>query len=299
MAWFEKKFDNRYSGIKNQVKREKSQSLFSLLNFSMTFKIIFANVFFFISAWIAISFGAGEFIQNNLMLIPKAFFAGKFWMVFTSMFLHLQPFHLLANMASLFFIGGFLERIIGKKRFLIFYILSGCLAGIFYATLAFFFGTTFIGVRIVGGSLIPAVGASGAIFGLLGVLAMLTPNNKVYLIGGPIIAIIINASLPVIFNFSQPILEVISVFINIYIFFSIYTMFSFNPNLSKYSLPLRLPFWMLPLVAIIPLVIIGLFVSLPIGNSAHLGGLLVGLLYGSYLKHKYPKKTKMISRAFS
>jgi membrane associated rhomboid family serine protease len=299
MAWFEKKFDNRYSGIKNHIQRKRSPNLFSLLELSMTFKIIFANILFFIAAWIAISFGAGGFIQNNLMLIPKAFFTGKFWTVFTSMFLHLQPFHLFANMISLFFIGGFLEKIIGKKRFLSFYILSGCLAGIFYATFAFLFGTTFIGVRIFGGSMIPAVGASGAIFGLLGILAMLTPKNKVYLIAGPIIAIVVNSSLPLIFNFSQPVLGTISILFNLYIFFSIYTMFSFNQNLRKYSLPLKLPFWMLPFVAIIPLVIVGLFVSLPIGNSAHLGGLLVGLIYGLYLKHKYPKKTKMISRAFS
>jgi membrane associated rhomboid family serine protease len=40
-------------------------------------------------------------------------------------------------------------------------------------------------------------------------------------------------------------------------------------------------------------------IGLPIGNTAHLGGLLVGLGYGFYLKNKYPNKTRMISRHFS
>jgi membrane associated rhomboid family serine protease len=38
--------------------------------------------------------------------------------------------------------------------------------------------------------------------------------------------------------------------------------------------------------------------ELPIGNTAHLGGLLLGVAYGIYLKVKYPRKTQMISRYF-
>ena len=55
----------------------------------------------------------------------------------------------------------------------------------------------------------------------------------------------------------------------------------------------------LPIVAIVPLIIVGLFVSLPIGNTAHLGGLIAGLGYGFYLRKKYPRKTRMISQQFS
>jgi membrane associated rhomboid family serine protease len=39
--------------------------------------------------------------------------------------------------------------------------------------------------------------------------------------------------------------------------------------------------------------------GLLIGNVAHFGGFLVGVIYGLYLKNKYPKKTKMISDHFS
>jgi len=39
---------------------------------------------------------------------------------------------------------------------------------------------------------------------------------------------------------------------------------------------------------------LSLGLGLPIGNVAHLGGLIIGLGYGFYLKRKYPRKTKMI-----
>jgi membrane associated rhomboid family serine protease len=85
----------------------------------------------------------------------------------------------------------------------------------------------------------------------------------------------------------------------VYIFFSIFTIFSFNPNTRKLSIPLGMPFWVLPIIAIVPLVIIGIFVNLPIGNTAHFGGLIAGFLYGKYLKNKYRNKTEMISKKFS
>jgi membrane associated rhomboid family serine protease len=44
---------------------------------------------------------------------------------------------------------------------------------------------------------------------------------------------------------------------------------------------------------------LSLGLGLPIGNTAHLGGLIVGLGYGFYLKRAFPKKTEMISRYFS
>jgi len=57
--------------------------------------------------------------------------------------------------------------------------------------------------------------------------------------------------------------------------------------------------WVAPIIAIVPLVLIGLFVDLPIGNSAHIGGLLIGLLYAFYLRKKYKRKTALIVDYFS
>jgi membrane associated rhomboid family serine protease len=45
--------------------------------------------------------------------------------------------------------------------------------------------------------------------------------------------------------------------------------------------------------------VISITAGVPIGNIAHLGGLILGVAYGFYLKNKYPHKTKMIARYFS
>jgi membrane associated rhomboid family serine protease len=64
----------------------------------------------------------------------------------------------------------------------------------------------------------------------------------------------------------------------------------------KFALPMQIPFWSLPFVAIVPLVIIGFFVSLPIGNMAHFGGFIAGAVYGVYLRIKYAKKVQLLNR---
>ncbi len=126
-----------------------------------------------------------------IALQPTAILAGKnLWTIVTSIFMHANFTHLFVNMFSLFFIGSFVERLIGK-RYLAFYLISGIFAGLFFVLLAGLFGNTLIGEKIFGNPLIYGVGASGAIFGLLGLLAVLTPRNRVYLIGGPLVAIIL------------------------------------------------------------------------------------------------------------
>ena len=77
------------------------------------------------------------------------------WRMITAVFVHSQGsiFHLLFNMYSLFIFGPLLERLVGRGRFLALYLLSG-------------FGGS-VGVLLLA-PLTPVVGASGAIFGLLG-----------------------------------------------------------------------------------------------------------------------------------
>jgi membrane associated rhomboid family serine protease len=198
-------------------------------------------------------------------------------------------------MFSLFFIGGFVEKIIGRQRFILFYILSGLFAGLFFSILSYLFGFG-IGEKIFGNPEIIAVGASGAIFGLLGLLAVITPRSKVYLIAGPLIAIILQAIIGQFVKI-ESLLLVLDVLIMIYIFISLFSIFSFNPKTRKLAIPVGMPFWFLPIAAIIPLIIIGLFVDLPIGNMAHLGGLVAGLLYGAYLRNRYPNKIKLLSHS--
>ena len=230
-------------------------------------------------------------------LQAKSFFSGSYWTLLTSMFSHIWLPHLLFNMISLFFIGNFLEKIIGRKKFLWFYLISGIFAGFFYSILSFYFGTIGIGEKIFVNPDSYSVGASGAIFGLAGLLAVLTPLMRVYLIAGPIFALIIQAILKNIFPTSG-VLSIIDLLIMIYIFLSIFSIFSFNSKIRKLAVPLGMPFWVLPIFAIVPLIVVGLFVELPIGNTAHLGGLIVGIIYGLYLKNEYKRKTEMIKTYF-
>jgi membrane associated rhomboid family serine protease len=84
--------------------------------------------------------------------------AGDWWRLITSAFMHYGPFHLLINMYGLYFAGSLLERAIGQWRFLLLYLVSG-LAGSAGALVWSPNGLT--------------LGASGALFGILGALFVL------------------------------------------------------------------------------------------------------------------------------
>ena len=131
---------------------------------------------------------------------------------------------------------------------------------------------------------------------MLGVLAVLVPYSKIYLIAGPLILIVAQVLLEAILP--EAFLGSLSLIINILIFIMIFSMLSFNSFLKKFALPLELPMWLVPIVAIVPLSLICFFIQLPIGNSAHFGGLVVGIIYGFYLRKKFPKKTQWLVETF-
>lgn len=263
----------------------KKRSLFDFL--SLTNKLIILNVLIYFISLFVLGFYGEEFFSKYLALTPALVLQSKsIWTFFTSMFLHGSFFHLFANMFSLFFIGNFLEKLIGRKRFFWIYLLSGLLGGVFFVIGALWFGNVAI----------PAVGASGAIFGLLGVLAILVPFSKIYLIVGPLILLLVEVVLMRIIP--SGLASFVSLIINILFFMMIFSMLSFNSSYRKLAMPIELPMWFLPIVAILPLMILSYFVELPIGNSAHLGGLVAGLFYGFYLRRKFPRKTLWLSRRF-
>jgi hypothetical protein len=135
------------------------------------------------------------------------------------------------------FLGSFTEKLIGKKRFLGLYLGAGLFAGLFFVIVAALTGS---GLNLY------AVGASGAIFALGGLLAVLTPR------------------LPVLVFFIIP-----------------------------------MPMWIAMVFLMFGIWALSLSLGLPIGNTAHLGGLIIGLSYGFYLKKKFPRKTQMISKYFA
>ncbi len=182
-----------------------------------------------------------------LALQPEAILQGHgLWTIITHFFVHGSIFHLLINMFVLFSLGGLTERIIGKRRFVWLYLVSGLAAGILSVVLAGFFGFG-IWAKVFGTPDMYMVGASGAIFAIAGLLMVLLPRLK----------------------------------------FSI----------------IFLPFFSLPAYIMVPLVLlltwfISIISGLPVGNVAHFGGFLVGLLYGWFLRVKYPQKTMLLQRYF-
>jgi len=88
---------------------------------------------------------------------------GQVWRIFTAMFLHLNLLHIGLNMLSLFFIGGVVELVYGKWRYLVIYLGSGIVGGIV---------TYFLQPGAA------AVGASGAIFGVFGALGVFYFVNR-------------------------------------------------------------------------------------------------------------------------
>ena len=84
---------------------------------------------------------------------------GAYWQVITSTFTHIQVFHIVLNMIALYMFGPALEQILGRIRFLTLYLVSG-IAGS-------------AGVMLFSNSHGMTVGASGAIFGLLGAMAVI------------------------------------------------------------------------------------------------------------------------------
>jgi rhomboid protease GluP len=93
-------------------------------------------------------------VLNEGALIPALVAVGEAWRLLSSVFLHSGVTHLGFNMLSLYFLGSFVEEAFGRGRFLALYLLSGISGGLAYL----YFGEFNA----------PAVGASGAIFGLLG-----------------------------------------------------------------------------------------------------------------------------------
>lgn len=100
-------------------KRLKGRSGFDdlLRRFTVTNWFIIINIAVFVLALLAMGIYGQEKVFSWIGLQPSAFFSGTVWTLLTSMFMHGGFAHLFVNMFSLFFIGTFIERLIGRKRF--------------------------------------------------------------------------------------------------------------------------------------------------------------------------------------
>jgi rhomboid protease GluP len=107
-------------------------------------------------------------------LVPALVAEGEAWRLITSTFLHSGFVHLAMNMISLYFLGSFAEASFGRGRFFALYLISGIAGGLAYLYLGAFTA--------------PAVGASGAIFGLLGGVFGYSIRRGTFSLQNPVIA---------------------------------------------------------------------------------------------------------------
>jgi membrane associated rhomboid family serine protease len=129
-------------------------------------------------------YGDRGWIFEHGVLFGPLVQAGDWWRLIASPFMHYGPFHLLLNMYGLYFAGTLLERAIGHWRFLLLYLASG-LAGSAGALVWSFNGLT--------------LGASGALFGILGALFVLERKGHLATEGQIAGLIIINLVFTIVF----------------------------------------------------------------------------------------------------
>ena len=119
---------------------------------------IYGNNFFNFDANVLAKFGA-----NNILLVKN----GEIYRLLTCAFLHVGLIHLVVNMYSLRVIGPSVESLIGKGKFVFIYLISAISASLM--------SLVFVDSNIV------SVGASGAIFGLMGALLYFGYHYRLYL----------------------------------------------------------------------------------------------------------------------
>ncbi len=141
----------------------------------VTYALIAANAFVYFLLQPGSETRAGLYFTFQWGLVPADLLGGVprvphpvpvTWTVITSMFLHGGFFHILGNMWYLWLFGDNVEDVMGRARFLVFYLLSGVTAAAAQ-------------VAMDPTSRVPMVGASGAISGVLGGYLLLYPRARI------------------------------------------------------------------------------------------------------------------------
>ena len=149
-------------------KSKRIEKIFSMKKPLVTYLIMMVCIVLFVAMYL---FGDGstyvrtlvDFGGNAVALTKR----GEYYRLFTSIFLHAGIAHLLCNMYSLYVIGPQVESFYGKLKYLFIFLFSGVCGSLL--------SVTFSGNQSV------SVGASGAIFGLLGSIGYFGYHYRVYL----------------------------------------------------------------------------------------------------------------------
>ena len=147
----------------NQEDARQVEKVFKMKFPMITYTLIAINILFFI---IPVLFGEYSSVIDKLCNNASLIRNGEYYRLLTCMFVHNGIVHLTLNCYSLYVLGTQMESFLGKIKFTIIYIVSG-LAG------------SLLSMAIMKG--VPSVGASGAIFCLLGSMIYFGYHYRVYL----------------------------------------------------------------------------------------------------------------------
>lgn len=156
---------------KNREDAKKVDEIFSRKKPVVTYALIISNIIMFLMLIISganifsidpnLLYNFGALVNHNMMSSPLEYFR-----LLPSIFLHANIFHILFNLYALYILGPQLESFFGKAKYLAIYIISGLIGGLV--------SMTFLGDNVV------TVGASGAIFGLIGAFLFFGYHYRVY-----------------------------------------------------------------------------------------------------------------------
>lgn len=161
--------------------------------------LIIINILFYVAQMIYDKDGS---LTQLLALHPIESPYFRIYQVVTHMFVHAHDFmHILFNMLSLWMFGRVIETYLGSKKFLTLYIISGLSAAALHLGIQYFVydfdalwaqavqydpETQIDQIRTILGPVAPAVGASGAVMGVLVVFGYLFPNTELMLLFFPV-----------------------------------------------------------------------------------------------------------------
>lgn len=142
---------------------------------SAVFFITLLNAVIYL-CWLAsgASYFEASFMSQNFLVSWNGLLAGRVWTLLTSAFSHISLIHIFLNMYVLNSFGPVLEKILGTKSFLKFYIVSGVISSLAHAVVSTYF---------LHRPELQALGASGAISGLIIFFSLMFPQQLILLFG--------------------------------------------------------------------------------------------------------------------
>lgn len=147
----------------NKKDATRLESVFKDKGPYITYFILALNIIFF---FIPHLLGQYQNIINDYCIHGPSIRGGQYYRLITGMFLHGNIYHLFFNCYALYVLGSQIENFLGRIKYIIIYLFSGLIGALF--------SMTFSGP-------VGSIGASGAIFGLMGALLYFGYHYRVYL----------------------------------------------------------------------------------------------------------------------